>query len=61
MSIGPFDPQRVVLYALAATLLGVVVGYFEQGSISGGIVLGVAVGIGVGAGLVLLHIVSNYT
>ncbi len=60
VDVGTFDPQRAVLYAIAATLLGVIVGYFQQGSLGGGIVLGVAVGVGVGVGIVLLHAVSDY-
>jgi uncharacterized membrane protein (UPF0136 family) len=61
VDVGPFDPQRVVRYVVAVAVFGAIVGYFQQGSIGGGIVLGVAVGIGVGVALVLLHVVSAYT
>lgn len=54
-----FDRQRVVAYAVIAAVLGFSIGYLEQRSVGGGLVLGVAAGVAVPLGLILAHVVSR--
>ncbi|MFC4358658.1 hypothetical protein ACFO0N_11975 [Halobium salinum] len=56
----PFDGRRALRYVVAATALAVVVGFYEQGSVGGALVLGLAVGVGVAVGLVLFEVVTRY-
>lgn len=56
----PFSLRRGLLYIGAATLLAIVVGVFQQGSLGGGLVLGLAVGVGVAIGLAVFEIASQY-
>lgn len=55
-----FDRQRVITYTAIAAVLGFLIGYFEQGSPGGGLVLGLAAGVAVPLGLVFVHVDSRY-
>ncbi|WP_254271145.1 hypothetical protein [Haloarcula marina] len=54
------DVGRALGTVLAVAVLGTVVGYFQQGSIAGGLRIGVTVAVGVGVGIVLLQAVTRY-
>ena len=49
-----------MMYAVIAAVLGLLVGYLEQRSLGGGLVLGLAVGVAVPLGLLLINLVSRY-
>lgn len=54
-----FTLRRALRYVVAAAGLAGIIGFFQQGSIGGAIVLGAAVGMGVAAGLVLFELISR--
>ena len=54
-----FDRQRVIVYAATAAVLGFLIGYLEQRSFGGALVLGLAAGVAVPLGLILVHVVSR--
>lgn len=54
-----FTLRRALRYVVAATVLAGIIGFFQQGSIGGALVLGAAVGIGVGAGLIAFELISR--
>jgi hypothetical protein len=51
---------RVASYAAVTALFGAVVGYFQQGSLAGGLLLGVAVGLGAVVGLGAFELFQHY-
>ena len=55
-----FNRRRAMMYAVIAAVLGLLVGYLEQRSFGGGLVLGLAVGVAVLLGLLLINLVSRY-
>ena len=55
-----FDRQRVIAYTAIAAILGFLIGFLEQGTLGGGLVLGLVAGVAVPLGLLLIHIVSRY-
>jgi hypothetical protein len=61
MSRSPsYDRQRVIVYAAIAAILGFLIGFLEQGTLGGGLVLGLVAGVAVPLGLLLINVVSRY-
>ena len=56
-----FDRQRLIVYAAIAAVFGFFIGYLEQRSFGGALVLALAAGVAVPLGFILMHVVSRYT
>lgn len=55
-----FNRQRIIVYTATAAVLGFVIGYLEQRSFGGALVLALAAGVAVPLGLLLINVVSRY-